>query len=462
MNPWFVRLCLPAFLAAARVSGAELQVGAASVAINPPEGTPLAGYYHERPSDGVLDDLLAKAMVLSDGRTKAAVVVCDLITMTRGVVAEARRRIERETGIPGAHVLIAATHSHTGPVLARDSSLDDLTGASSAKGRAYTDALPGLIAKAVAQAHARLSPGSASFATEHEDRLSFCRRFWMRDGTVGWNPGKLNPETLRPVGPVDPEVGVVYFESAEKRPLLTFVNYAMHPDTVGGMKLSADYAGALSRLLAAYKGPEMLTLFANGACGDLNHINVQWDRPQKGPEEAHRLGTILAASVFKAYMRLRPLGDATLRVKSTAVELPLAPVTEGELTRAREVAKQPAKEKFLDQVQAFKALDVEARKGKPYEVEVQVIALGRELAWVSLPGEIFVDLGLSVKARSPFAQTHIVELANGAIGYIPNRSAYAEGNYEVVSARCAAGSGESLVTAAIQLLGELYKDAAQR
>ncbi len=112
----------------------------------------------------------------------------------------------------------------------------------------------------------------------------------------------------------------------------------------------------------------------------------------------------------------------------------------------------------MELVKAYKVLDVAAREGKPLEVEVQVIALGRELAWVSLPGEIFVELGLSIKAASPFKQTHIAELANGSIGYIPNRSAYAEGNYEVVSARCEEGSGELLVAAAIRLLNQLHRD----
>ncbi len=78
-----------------------------------------------------------------------------------------------------------------------------------------------------------------------------------------------------------------------------------------------------------------------------------------------------------------------------------------------------------------------------------------DLAWVALGGEVFVELGLSIKAASPFKQTHVIELANGSFGYIPNRSAYAEGNYEVVSARCAEGSGEILVTAAIRMLAEL-------
>ena len=95
--------------------------------------------------------------------------------------------------------------------------------------------------------------------------------------------------------------------------------------------------------------------------------------------------------------------------------------------------------------------------GKPLSVEVQVISLGDDLAWVSLPGEIFVDLGLQIKRGSPFKQTMIAELANGSIGYVPTRVAYAQGNYEVVSARCAEGSGEKLVDEALKQLREQFK-----
>jgi hypothetical protein len=88
---------------------------------------------------------------------------------------------------------------------------------------------------------------------------------------------------------------------------------------------------------------------------------------------------------------------------------------------------------------------------------VQVIALGRDAAWVALPGEVFVELGLAIKKRSPFPNTFIVELANENIGYIPDRRSYSEGNYEPESARCAAGSGERLVETAARILAELYE-----
>lgn len=440
-------------------AAAELRLGTATVTINPLPGTPLAGYYHERGCQGVLDDLQAKAAVLDDGATTVAFVGCDLIGLPGPVVDAARRHIEQATGIPGARVMLWATHTHTGPVLSRQSARDAQDGGSGALSRQYTETLPGRIAEAVAAAHARLAPTRVSRALGAEDRLAFNRRFWMKDGTVGWNPGKRNPNIIRPAGPIDPQVGVVCFQSPDKQPQLTAVNFAMHPDTTGGARVSADYPGALARCLAVCKGPEMLTLFANGPCGNLNHINVQWPERQQGPGEANRLGTILAAAVLKASMSLAPVTNVTLQVRSERVPLPLAPVTEADVQAARAVVARGAQATFIERVQAYKALDVHARRGQPFEAEVQVVALGGELAWVGLPGEIFVELGLSIKAASPFPQTHVLGLANGNLGYVPNRPAYAEGNYEVVSARCGEGSGEKLVTAALRLLAAMGADA---
>jgi hypothetical protein len=154
--------------------------------------------------------------------------------------------------------------------------------------------------------------------------------------------------------------------------------------------------------------------------------------------------------------------DGPIRVSREIIELALPAVSGDDVAAAKRVLAdlegktQPAP-KFLDQVQAFKALDVSERLGKPLAVEVQVISLGDDLAWVSLPGEIFVELGLQIKRGSPFKQTMIAELANGSIGYVPNRVAYAQGNYEVVSARCAEGSGERLVDSAVRQLRAQFK-----
>jgi len=97
----------------------------AAVKITPPDGIPVSGYYYVRNSQGVLDDIFAKAMVLDDGKAKAAMVVCDLLLLPRRMVIEARWIIEEKTGIPASNVMISATHAHTGPAIVGGSSLDD-------------------------------------------------------------------------------------------------------------------------------------------------------------------------------------------------------------------------------------------------------------------------------------------------------------------------------------------------
>jgi len=455
----FLRVLLCVFVASSFARGADFQVGAAQVKINPAPGTPLAGYYSLRPSDGLLDDLHAKALVFEAGGERAAVVIADLISLPRHVVVKARELVAQQSGIPASHVLLAATHTHTAPVVARETSRDDFDGASSDLGRAYTEQLPALLAKSVADAQAALRPVRLRVAKNGVEDLAFNRRFRMKGGAVAWNPRKLDPAIVEPAGPVDPEVGVLAFDqpaSAENEtaePLATFVNYAMHPDTVGGVRISADYPGALAQALASVRGG--LVVYGNGCCGNINHRNIAWADPQKGPAETARLAQILAGAVCAALPRLADTSVESVRVRHEIVRLPLPEISEAERAQARETVRHIRDAKFLEQVRTFQVLDVLARNGEPWEVEVQVIALGNDVAFVSLPGEIFVELGLEIKKRSPFAHTHLIELANGAIGYIPNRSAYAEGAYEVLSARCAAGGGEQLVETAVRLLREL-------
>lgn len=439
------------------VRAADLTAGAAAVDITPPVGCPMAGYYSPRGAEGTHDPLHAKALVFEKDGVRVALVALDLISTTRPIVEQSRALIEQQTGIPGANVMISATHSHTGPVLSDNSPRADVLGGSQQIARDYVKQLPQKIADAVKQADANRKPAKLSFGTGREEGLAFNRRFHMLDGSIGWNPGKKNPRIVRPAGPTDPSVPIVFVETLTGQPIALYVNFAMHLDTVGGLYYSADYPYTLSRCLAAVKGDGLVTVFSVGTCGDINHINVNDARPQKGHGEAARIGTRLAAEVLRTLDRAQPAGIGPIRVSSVMVELPLAPVTPEELTEAKRIAAEVQSgakpvPKFLDQVQAFKALDVSNRLGKPYSVEVQVISIGDDLAWVSLPGEIFVELGLAIKAGSPFPQTMIAELANGSIGYIPNRVAYSQGNYEVVSARCGEGSGEKLVDASLKQL----------
>ena len=225
----------------------------------------------------------------------------------------------------------------------------------------YTRALPEKIAESVRAAVEKLQPAALSFASGRCENLGFNRRYFMRDGSVGWNPGKQNPNIVMPAGPTDPEVGILYAENAGAgRPtqsLATYVNFAMHPDTTGGSKLSADWPGALGRVLAAYHGPHHLTLLANGTCGNINHCDFSWKWLGSGTNEPNRISVILGAAVFQAYKDLKPLAAGPLAAKSELVEFPLPEITPEQLQAARdtvEATKDDRAGNFMKLVRAYR------------------------------------------------------------------------------------------------------------
>jgi len=436
----------------------DLKIGSAAVKITPPLGIPIAGYYSDRGATGVHDDLFAKALVIEKDGTKIAVISCDLIGVTEEIVSKVRDIVEKTVGISSDNVMVSATHSHTGPVIPQKINPYNITGKTAEIHKKYISELPSLIAESVKLANAALVSAKTSIGIGQEESISFNRRFFMTDGTVGWNPGKMNPKIIKPAGPIDPEVFVFYAETPDGKPISTYVNFAVHLDNVGGMEISADMPYTLSTILGKIKGNDMVTIYAQGCCGNINHINVKNNDPQKGHYEAQRIGNVLAGEVIKTYTRLQPVEINSISAKREIVKLPLSEVKPDDLPKAREVISRTGKPNapnFLELVNAYKVLDVLDRKGEPVNAEIQVIALGDQCAIVGLPGEIFTELGMYIKSRSPYPNTMVVELANGCVGYVPDGKAYIEGNYEPVSARCGAGSGEILVEKAIQLLYEL-------
>jgi hypothetical protein len=450
-----------AFVGWQPLGAADFRAGAAQVDITPPVGTPRGGSYATIPSVGVLAPLHAKAIVVEQDGQKAAFVVLDVAYTLRAVVVAARKLIAEQTGIPGDRVMISATHTHSGPVLTRHSLMDDVTGGKHPLVVEFTAKLPGLIARAVAEAHSKLAPAVSSSAIGREENLSFNRRFLMKDGTYSWQGPRLSPKMQGPAGPIDPDVGVWCLATAGKKsaPIATYVNFAMHPTVIGGNRFHPDFPGYLAKRLAEYFGPEMVTFFANGCCGDINQVNVNWAAPQNGPAFGERVGTMLAAAVFRALPDLAAHAPFAPRVRTRLVTLERRTFSEAEIAEARRNQPRLSDPRFSipEKARVVCILDTVAGRDVPLEVEVQVIALSPELAIVALPGEMFVELGLSLKQRSPFKHTLIAELANGSIGYIPTRRAYPQGLYEVISARGVAGSGELLIDTALELLREVAR-----
>lgn len=166
-------------------AGELLRVGVAETDITPPVGFPMAGYYHERLAEGMIDPLKAKAMVFRDTHTESALVVCDLIGIATDLTREIRKRASEKTGIPAANIVISATHSHTAPDYMKELYLN-LGGERHDPLRSeYIDKLIEGPVEAIVKAHAAAKPAVLEFgAATQTTPVSFNRRFVMRDGSV--------------------------------------------------------------------------------------------------------------------------------------------------------------------------------------------------------------------------------------------------------------------------------------
>ena len=461
------RSVLGVFLALANVwaaAAAELQVGVAEVDVTAPPGYRMSGYFNERLNTGVHDPLKAKALYLEQGDQKAALVFCDLIGMPATVTQRARELAQAQAGLPGGNILVAATHSHTGPLFygpLREYFHDravKLTGSDSAESVDYSALLAEKLAAAIVAAMTAAKPGELLAGAVEQQGLSFNRRCHMKDGSVVFNPGKLNPNIVRVAGPIDPQLGVLLArDAAQHQPLGILTVFALHLDTVGGTEYSADYPFYLERDLRAKFGAGLISMFGNGTCGDINHIDVTNDRLQKGQPEAERIGTALARTVETALPGLKPISLPALAVRSVKVDVPLQRYDPSQVETARgNMPKVGTRElSFLEQVEACKIVAIQQRGVDVLPLEVQVFRLSPEAALVALPGEVFVELGLAIKAASPFPLTMVVELSNDNPHYVPTQKAFAEGSYETVNSIVQSGGGEMLVDAAVKLLREL-------
>jgi hypothetical protein len=465
-----------------------LRIGAAESEITPPAGYPMAGYYHERLATGVRDPLKAKAMVLLGDQAQAAIVACDLTGIAVDLSSEVRRRAAEKTGIPAENIIVSATHSHTAPDYSKN--LYEHLGAPAAAGderQAYAGRLIDHIVETIVKAHASARPVVVhAGSVMQETPVSFNRRFVMRDGSVQTWQSLTNPAVVRSAGPIDPQIGMVTVRDAEsEKPLCVFSNFALHLDTVGGTQWSADYPFYIEHAVRKSLGPDVVSLFGLGCCGDINHVDPS--RSERNKTDV--IGNSLGETISKSLSQLSPIEKPALQARSAVVRLPLRAVSEGDVKRAAELlsaVQNGVKADFFDQVTAYRNIVLDQLRHKPphvstadqiswgltrtwqgvgetLPVEVHVVTIGQDAALVFLPGEVFVELGLAIKQASPYPTTMVVELSQCVeTVYIPTRAAYAGGSYEVTNSNLQPGDGEMLVEAALGLLRETAAATVQR
>jgi hypothetical protein len=436
-----------------------LKAGVATRIITPPVGIGMEGNAREEGSQGVHDELTARALVLSNDAGEACALVALDLCMLPGWVAQRLKEIVTEqTGLQPHQVLAAATHTHAGPITI------GIFG--EAPDENYLRHVAAVAAGAVVEAFKHQVPARIGYGIGRAEEPVNNRRLRTRDGELHMNWEGLDPdEVVGVLGPTDPEIGIIRVDTTEGEPLATVLNYALHPAILAGDNwlISADWPGYARRAVEQLHGGT--AIFFNAATGNINHINHRRPEQQRGFYEARRLGTIVGAAAVQALLQIEAMADdVKLDACSRTVTIAGRQVTPEQVAAAEAIMAahtgpllQAATDGAPEALFASEALKL-AKRGKFSEqVEVQALRLG-QAALIALPGEIFVEYQLQFKRRSPLPYSFLVGYANNYLGYVPTPRALAEGGYEARPmswSQLAPEAGDTMIETGLALLSEM-------
>ncbi|RJP25126.1 MAG: hypothetical protein C4527_17510 [Candidatus Omnitrophota bacterium] len=424
-------------------SNSTLHIGYADVDITPELGVTMPGYFTERRASGMLDPLLAKALVLKKENTTLAIVALDLIGVQAPLVEAIRAAIEDKTGIPPEHIFLHATHTHTGATVSE-----------------IEEPLPAQVAAAVQQALENcVAESTVTYGCGQERRIAFIRRYLMKDGSVRTNPGRANPDVVRPIGEIDPDVHIITFNDAKT----ALVSYGLHLDCIGGTLFSADYPYHLTQTMKTKSGNEWNVIYLNACCGNVNHINVNDPDQRSGYDESRKIGTRLAETALNAQKEAKPIAIDGIAARCETVQSPVRTVKAEDYEWAKqEMQRDPEeanKRKFNERTPA-RIIALAETQEEFHPAEIIALRIG-PLAIVGMPAEVFVEVGRDIKTHSIFDPTLTIGLTGGSMGYQPHPRGYDEGGYEATygSARHAPATPILWSDAAGRLLLELHNGA---
>lgn len=422
-----------------RCEAGTLRAGAAAVDITPLRlPVSMTGSFQDRQATGVHDRLHARSLVLDDGETRIAIVVCDSCLIPRDIHDEAKESASKRTGIPTARILTSATHTHTAPTA--------LKAAQCTPDPQYLEYLTKQIAASIVIANERLRPveigwGTVAVPDEVSNRRWFLKPeamkanpFGRMDDQVRMNPPRGTGVLIRPAGPVDPDVTFVSVRSPNGTPVSLLANYGLH--YVGGIapgQLSADYFGAFAGQIANRLDADdsFVGIMSNGTSGDVNNYQFPHARPRSDPyQRMEAVAAKVADRVHRAHEDVRFTPSAVIRMIEREINLGVRKPNAVELQRARGLFNNAADPLRLTMDELYAQETIRLHKVEPVvRIKLQTIALN-DLAIVAIPCEVFAEIGLEIKRRSPFKTTFVIELANGYNGYLPTPKQHALGGYE--------------------------------
>jgi neutral ceramidase len=404
-----------------------LKAGIGVAVITPPVGIEMGAWALRRGRcQGVHDEMLARALVLDDGSTAAAIVSLDVVAISTELTNQVRELVAAQTDIRKTNILLNCSHTHTTP----------FTGGMATKRAelslghlAYLKTFPHYVAGAIVEAWHNRANAAIGGASTLAPGLTVNRR--------------------DPSLPVDPALGVIRVDDEDGQPMACLINYACHGTTVGAhyLEWTADFPGYLARTVEQ-SVPGATCLFLQGAEGDIHPWDWYFGNPEPRfgdtYEAAERLGKAIAGRALGLFQQIGTDSSAEINVAATLVTLPPRPIkwtaqeAESFLTRV-EAATEPydnpvipdgcpgcmSAQRFPGPYRLLGARH-EARFARDYppgiDAELTVLRIN-DIVLAANPGEPFSELGRRIGQGSPFENTFVLSLTNGSIAYIPVREA---------------------------------------
>ena len=446
----------------------NLKIGYARVNITPPMGVNIAGYFVERIADGVLDELEACAVAVGDGKNTAIIMTIDHCGLLKVFLDEWRDRISKATGIPAEAIYIHSTHTHQGPVLMKNHS-NPLT-------QQYETFLGTRVVDVAKFALEDMTDAKMGIGVGEAKNVAFIRRYRMKDGTAKTNPGVNNPDIVAPIGVTDERVSVVRFDR-EGKETVVLVNFANHPDVVGGNKISADWPG-MTRRFVEKAIDNTKCIFFNGAQGDVNHVNVHpkagdfndmfndFDGCSRGYGHARHIARVVTGAVLSVYDKVEYMDAEEVKFSQKIVEIPSNKPTPEELPLAHKYndlhnagrdEEIPFKAMMLTTVVAEAARMVRLENAPDtFPMLFSAVSFG-DVAMFGIPGEPFNGVGRALKESEGWRMVIPTCNTNAKEGYFPMMDSYEEGGYEARSSNFKAGVAERIIDEGKVILADMRK-----
>ncbi len=435
-----------------------LKAGFARLDMTPPFGTPLAGYYEMRYTDGVLDPISLNALALNDGERTVVIITADVLMVRMDVCDKLREMISERTGVPADHVLITSMHQHTSMRIGGRVG----KGSTVVTDQPYLDVLYRKFCDVAQMAIGDLADATFGTAVQHATKdISFVRRYFYKDGRLETNPWNATPDELQgSAARSDNDVRLIRF-SREGAKDIALVSFATHPDVIGGTKISADWPGFVRRFVEQEHGVHCI--FMNGFQGDTNHINFMVEKPRRFPNgklylHAEYMGRVVADTVKLMWDQITVRDNYKLYAEMRCVFNKCSTRGEEHYAECKALADRYNSGDYSEKqtpsgICLEEACRIAVIPDQPvyHKIPITVLGMG-EVAFFGLGGEPFTEYGYIAREAFPEKFVITATCANGGEGYLPSKQAFEQGGYEVISSHFTDTLERDVMGASLEML----------